>query len=143
MEEIVIDGKGKILGRLATSVAKMLLNGKKVALINAENILISGDKNDLVKKYKQRIELKDKANPEHSPYWSRRPDLFVKRVIRGMLPYKKAKGRNAYKLLRVYTGIPGAYENAKPVQIESKNPNEMYANTITVGNLMKLLGYNR
>ncbi|MEM0159543.1 MAG: 50S ribosomal protein L13 [Candidatus Micrarchaeaceae archaeon] len=141
MEEIVIDGSGKVLGRLASSVAKMLLEGKRVALLNAEKILISGSKSDIIKKYKARIELKDKANPEHSPYWSRRPDLFAKRVIRGMLPYKKARGKSAYRLLRVYIGIPSAYANARHVEIGGKNPKEMHADTLTIGSLMRLLGY--
>jgi ribosomal protein L13, archaeal/eukaryotic len=91
MAERIIDGKGAILGRAASRIAKMLLNGDSVVLLNAEKMLISGHKRNIIENYKHRLDLKDKANPEHSPYWSRKPDLFVKRVIRGMLPYKKPK----------------------------------------------------
>lgn len=38
----VIDGKGHMLGRLASIVAKQLLFGRKIAIVRAEEILISG-----------------------------------------------------------------------------------------------------
>lgn len=38
----VIDGKGHLLGRLASIVAKQLLAGKKVVVVRSEQILISG-----------------------------------------------------------------------------------------------------
>lgn len=140
MKEHVIDGNGKILGRLASQVAKLLLNGDKVVLVNAENIAISGHPKSIVERYKQLVELKDKANPEHSPYWSRRPDLFVKRVVRGMLPYKKARGKKAYKLLRVYSSKPEGINKFE--DLASKHPSELYENTMTVKELSKKLGYN-
>lgn len=39
---VVIDGKGHLLGRLASIVAKQLLFGKKVVVVRAEQMLISG-----------------------------------------------------------------------------------------------------
>lgn len=39
---IVIDGKGHLLGRLASIVAKQLLFGKKVVVVRAEALIISG-----------------------------------------------------------------------------------------------------
>ncbi|MDE1823655.1 MAG: 50S ribosomal protein L13, partial [Candidatus Micrarchaeota archaeon] len=97
MSDYVIDGKEKVLGRTASQVAKLLLQGNNVVVLNSESMLITGHKRNIVEKYKRLVELKDKANPEHSPYWSRRPDLFVKRVVRGMLPYKKPRGKEAFK----------------------------------------------
>lgn len=38
----VIDGKGHLLGRLASIVAQQLLAGKKVVVVRSEQILISG-----------------------------------------------------------------------------------------------------
>lgn len=141
MAEHIIDGDGKILGRVASHVAKILLNGEKVVLVNAENIVISGHPKSIVERYKQLIELKDKANPEHSPYWSRRPDLFVKRVVRGMLPFKQPRGKKAYKLLRVYNNKPEGIGKAE--DIASKSPSELYESTMTVKELSEKLGYNR
>src|SRR5208283_3118888 len=86
---VVYDAKDKVLGRLASTVAKELLNGKKVAVVNAERAFITGTKKVIVKRYKVRLNLQEKENPEHSPYWPRRPDMLVRRIIRGMLPYHK------------------------------------------------------
>ena len=105
-KELVIDCDSQILGRLASHVAKLLLQGNTVILVNAEKAAISGHATHIVANYKQKVEFKDKANPEHSPYWSRRPDFLVKRIVRGMLPWKKAKGKEAFKKLRVYIGVP-------------------------------------
>lgn len=142
-DETVIDGKGKILGRVASTVAKMLLNNKKVVLVNAGEMLVSGHPENIVQKYKQRIELKDKANPEHSPYWPRRPDMLVRRIIRGMLPYKKAKGKNAYKLLRVYAGLPESLKNAKFYELNTKSANQIFEKTMSINELSEKLGYKR
>ena len=141
MADYVIDGTGKVLGRIGSLVAKRLLSGKSVALVNAEKIYMSGDPRGLFEKYKRLVELKDKANPEHSPYWSRRSDLFVKRVIRGMLPYKKPRGKEAYKLLKVYIGVPEEFRKARVEKIESKEASEIYHSITTRGELTEMLGY--
>jgi large subunit ribosomal protein L13Ae len=39
---VVVDGKGHLLGRLASIVAKQLLQGKKIVIVRSEQILISG-----------------------------------------------------------------------------------------------------
>ncbi len=136
---IVIDGKGKVLGRMGSTVAKMLIENKKVAVINAESVVISGHMREITSKYKRRFELQDKANPEHSPYWSKRPDLFVKRVIRGMLPYKQPKGKTAFRLLRVYLGVPDELKDKKVHHMESKSPNAIYEKTFTVKEVLAKL----
>ncbi len=135
----IIDGEGRILGRISTHAAKMLLNGDSVMIINAEKIVISGHLKDIVAKYKQRVEFKDKANPEHSPYVSRRPDLFVKRVVRGMLPYRRPKGKDAYKRLRVYMGVPEGITATDATDI--KKAEEVYDDIMTIKTLAEKLGY--
>ncbi len=140
-KEYVIDCDSQILGRLASHAAKLLLQGNKVALVNAEKAAISGHVSDIVANYKQRLEFVDKANPEHSPYWSRRPDLLVKRVVRGMLPWKKAKGREAFKRLRVYVGTPSELGKEKQAKEQLKNKRESYESSMTVGELSEKLGY--
>ncbi|MDE1874242.1 MAG: 50S ribosomal protein L13 [Candidatus Micrarchaeota archaeon] len=134
-----MDCSSQILGRLASHTAKLLLQGASVTLVNAEKAAISGHVSDIVANYKQKLEFIDKANPEHSPYWSRRPDLLVKRVVRGMLPWKKAKGRDAFKRLRVYVGAPT--DVAKPGKEQVKNKGDAYESSITVGELSEKLGY--
>ncbi|MGB9635615.1 MAG: uL13 family ribosomal protein, partial [Candidatus Micrarchaeia archaeon] len=77
----VIDGDGLILGRVASYVAKHAMKGESFRIINAEKMVISGDRKNIVAKYVKRRNMKNKANPEHSPKWPKRPDLLVKRVI--------------------------------------------------------------
>jgi large subunit ribosomal protein L13 len=138
---MIVDADGNPIGRLGTFVAKKILNGENVIVINAEKAIISGNKKSIVKKYLVRRSLKQKANPEHSPKWPRRPDLLVKRIIRGMLPYDKAKGRIAYKRLRVYIGVPKELEekikSEPPVTLEKKD----YKKFITILDLCKELGW--
>lgn len=140
--EQVIDCDSQILGRIASRAAKMLLNGSNVVLVNAEKAAISGHGADIIAEYKQRIEWKDKANPDHSPYWSRRPDLLVKRTVRGMLPFDKARGRDAFKRLRVYVGIPESVGKERVSKERSKGKHEAYEGTITVKELCERLGYS-
>ncbi|MDE1855159.1 MAG: 50S ribosomal protein L13 [Candidatus Micrarchaeota archaeon] len=140
-KEYVIDCDSQVLGRLASHTAKLLLSGASVKLVNAEKAAISGHVSDIVANYKQKLEFIDKANPEHSPYWSRRPDLLVKRVVRGMLPWKKPKGREAFKRLRVYVGTPSELGKEKIAKEVAKNRSAAYESTITVGELSEKLGY--
>ncbi|MDE1810722.1 MAG: 50S ribosomal protein L13 [Candidatus Micrarchaeota archaeon] len=143
-KKVVYDAKDKVLGRLGSEVAKSLLKGNEVAIINAQDAIITGTKKVIVARYKTRLNLQEKENPDHSPYWPRRSDMLVKRVIRGMLPYrKKPSGKAAYRRLRVYIGVPEIYKNTKPIEIISKNPKSIYVGYITMGHLSKLLGYDK
>jgi ribosomal protein uL13 len=139
----IFDGENKILGRLASVVAKKILSNKKVAIINAENMIISGDPVVIAKRYTTRLNLQEKANPEHSPYWSRRSDMLVKRIVRGMLPYNKARGKEAYRNLRVFNGVPEDFKGVKPIEIESKDPKKIYTGYITMKDLSRRLGYDK
>ncbi len=141
MADHVINGEGKILGRLATHVAKLTLNGDQVIVVNAEKIVISGHLKFLVAKYKAHVERKDKANPEHSPYISRRPDLFVKRVIRGMLPYRQPRGKAAFDRLKVYMGVPEGVKVPAKDTLHLKDGRDVYENLITIKELAGKLGY--
>jgi len=140
-KEYVIDCSSRILGRLASRTAKMLLEGKTIKLVNAEKAMISGHPTQIVASYKRKIELIDKANPEHSPYWPRRPDFLVKRIVRGMLPFKKPKGQAAFRRLMVYIGVPAELKNAKMEKLETKEVGEIYETSITVKELAERLGY--
>ncbi|MGI0100369.1 MAG: 50S ribosomal protein L13 [Candidatus Micrarchaeaceae archaeon] len=140
---IVYDANDKVLGRLASTVAKDLLNGKSVAVVNAEKAFITGSKIAIVKRYKVRLHLQEKENPEHSPHWPRRPDMLVRRIIRGMLPYhKKPSGKFAYKRLRVFVGVPKELGSHKPIEVKTKSPKSMYVGYLYIGELSKLLGHD-
>jgi large subunit ribosomal protein L13 len=103
----VIDATNLILGRMASSIAKDLMRGEKITVINAEECMITGRRRDIINKYSERRQRKSLVNPaRHGPFYPRRPDGIVRRAVRGMVPYKKANGKKAYKNLRVYVGTP-------------------------------------
>jgi len=100
---IIVDATNQILGRMATFVAKQALLGEEVRVINAEKAVISGKRDTILAKYQRKREM---GIPAKGPFFPRMPDRFVRRVIRGMLPYSQARGRDAYKRILCYKGVP-------------------------------------
>ncbi|MCL5102284.1 MAG: 50S ribosomal protein L13 [Candidatus Marsarchaeota archaeon] len=139
---IVYDANGQVLGRIASIIAKNLLEGKDVAVINAEKSIISGKRKPLAEKYRTRLNLQEKENPEHSPYWSRRPDMLFKRIVRGMLPYRNPRGKEAFRKLHVYMGEPKLLEGKEHVKLNIKHAKEIYAGYISLKDLSNTLGYS-
>lgn len=112
--KLVIDGDGAILGRVGSYVAKELLKGKEVVVINSEKVIVSGSKKDILEKV---VTLRQKGGTSlKGPKLSKLPDRFLKRKIRGMLPWDKAKGRAAFKRLRCLVGEPLKEEEMKDVK---------------------------
>ena len=134
---IVIDGTDYIFGRLASKIAKKALEGEEIHLINAEKIVIKGDPQVLSHKYLERRRYKNKANPENSPKWPKVPHMLVKRMIRGMLPWRTARGKEAYKRILVYTQNP---KNLTATDFESEKYDGI-ARHMTINGLCKKLGY--
>lgn len=114
----VINGDGMILGRLSSIVAKRLLEGEKISIVNAEKTVISGSKVATFNEYKQDI---DRGSKEFGPYFPKRPDHILKRTIRGMLPYKKARGRDSMARLRTYIGVPEELTNEEFISLDEAN----------------------
>ncbi len=100
---IVIDAENLIMGRLASHVAKLLLKGTEVTIVNAEKAIVSGSKKSILEEYYQKRRVGSKRK---GPYYPRLPDRILKRTIRGMIPYKKPSGKQALKRLQVYIGVP-------------------------------------
>lgn len=112
---MIIDGTNKVLGRLASFAAKKALEGEEVIILNCENIVVSSNKDFLLDHYKQKQE---RGHPYHGPFFPKLPDRIVRRTIRGMLPYKKERGRKAFKKVKCYLGIPIDYKSRKPESIK-------------------------
>ncbi len=107
--DLVVDAADCILGRVASQVAERALDGERIAVVNAEDAVITGDRNDILETYRTRAGL----GSDRGPHYPRRPDTIFKRSVRGMLPYKKRRGREALENVRVYVGNP--YEEAEPL----------------------------
>jgi large subunit ribosomal protein L13 len=103
MVKVIYDGEGAVFGRLASVVAKDLLKGENVDVVNCEKIIISGDKKLLAKKILMKREMGSGGSMK-GPKYPRVADKLVKRMIRGMLPRDRAKGRDAFRNLKCYVG---------------------------------------
>ena len=134
---VIIDAKGLILGRMASKVAKRLLEGESVVILNAEKAAISGKKQHIVTDAKTFLEV---GHPRKGPYHPRRPDKIVSRTIRGMLPRRKPKGIQAFKRLRVYLGIPVEFDGKNIQTIADASTGKLKSPYITVGELAKEIG---
>ncbi|WP_407356871.1 50S ribosomal protein L13 [Methanolobus sp. WCC5] len=134
----IIDAEGLILGRLASTVAKKLLAGEKIEIINAEKAVISGSKFTTLREYEETLV---RGKPEFGPYFPKRPDRILKRTVRGMLPYKRARGRDAMSRLKVYVGIPMELSNKEAVKIEEASMDRLSSNKyLRLGDVSKKLG---
>lgn len=135
---MIIDAKDLILGRMASFAAKKALLGEKIDIINVEESVITGDRKWIIA---HNIQKRDRGIPLKGPYMHRSPEKFVKRTIRGMLPYKKTKGRTAFNNIKCYEGIPDEFKDKKAETINHANidkvPNVKF---IKVKELCKLLG---
>jgi len=130
----IVDGKNAVLGRLASMTAKEILAGNAVTIVNAEKVIITGDRKVIVNKYLDR---RRRGSPQHGPFFPKQPDQIVKRAVRGMVPYKTNKGRQAMKKLRVYTGQP------KEVHGESHSiaTKQVRSDFVRVEDVAKALGW--
>jgi len=131
---MIIDAKNAILGRLASYVAKQLLNSKDVVIVNSADAIITGNPKQIVSKYlkKRRV-----GSPQHGPFFPKKPDLIMRRTIRGMLP-KTKKGRSAFKKLRVHISVP---DNLKDKKMEKIAVKKVKINFIYLKELAKALGW--
>ena len=137
---IIIDATNLILGRLASNVAKRLLSGENVVIVNSEKAIISGNKRSIIEDYKKRLHRKSIVAPWEGPFQPRRPDMLLKRTVRGMLPYKAPKGRMAYKRLRVFIGVPEEYKERNMISIPEANSAKLKNKFITLAELCNEIG---
>mgnify|MGYP001609600230 FL=1 len=138
----VIDARNLIVGRLATHVAKRLLRGESVTVVNAEEGIISGSRTYILAKYLHRRERKSIVNPaRHGPFFPRRPEAILRRAVRGMLPYEKARGREAYKRLKVFLGVPEELKGAAAETVVEADASKLRVpKYMKLGELSQLMG---
>jgi large subunit ribosomal protein L13 len=135
----VVDASGVIVGRLASYVAKRLLDGEEIVVVNAEKAVISGSKEHVVDAFKTRLGRRTLGSQTKAPKHPRRPEMYVRRVVRGMLPWKKPRGKMAYRRLEVYVGVPHDLKDASP-QTFPDAVKDLYP-SMTVGTLMGIFGW--
>lgn len=134
----VIDASGLILGRMASMVAKRLLQGESIIIVNAEKTILSGRRLSRVKEAKAFLDI---GHPGKGPFHPRRPDQIVRRAVRGMLPRRQPKGANALRLLRVFLGLPHELRTAPLQTIPAAHAGKLKCPYITIEELAKQIGF--
>jgi large subunit ribosomal protein L13 len=102
-ERVLFDADNQVAGRLASKAAKEALKGKLVFIVNAEKAVILGNPRFVIKRYHEMV---SRGDPYHGPFYPKMPDRMLRRMIRGMLPFSVARGREAFRRVRVYTSVP-------------------------------------
>ena len=142
-QPIVVDATHQIAGRIASKIAKLLIEGRHVVVLNAETSLMSGSKKNIFAEYMQRKELKSIVNPINAPHRPKQPNMILNRIIRGMLPRRKPKGQTAFKRLKVHIGIPTPYRSVEKMTFEDAKPRKQLSFYITIGEIAVSQGWRR
>jgi large subunit ribosomal protein L13 len=135
---MIVDATGLVLGRLASVAASRLLAGEEIQIVNAERAIITGRRESV---YSEYGEARARGTRVKGPNFPRRPDMILKRTVRGMLPHKLKRGREAMARLRVYVGVPkelSGLQFEQPSEAKMRQPGSVQH--IELGDLSKRLG---
>ena len=139
--KIFMDAENAILGRLCSEVAKYLLEGFAVNIVNCEKAVISGKKHSVLNEYRAMHKIHTHTNPRRGPFHPKRPDRLVRRTVRGMLPWKKSRGREAFHGLMTYISVPSEFSKAELIKPKFADSEKLTCKKITVGDLCKEFGW--
>src|SRR3989337_4292069 len=134
----VIYASGLILGRMASTVAKRLLSGEPVVIVNSEKAVLSGKRSSRVKEARAFLAI---GHHRKGPFHPRRPDQIVHRTVRGMLPRRQPKGEMGLRRLRVFLGLPVRLKDVAFQTIPEAHVSKLKCSYLTVGELAKEIGY--
>jgi large subunit ribosomal protein L13 len=137
---IIYDAENQILGRLSSVIAKQLLKGEKIFVVNAEKTVVAGNPRYTMKKYLQKIQ---RGGPLHGPFFPRWPDQIFRRTVRGMLPWDRTKGRKAYKNLKVFIGLPEEFKNKKLEKLNAADANKLKCRHMSLSELSATFGVKK
>jgi large subunit ribosomal protein L13 len=138
---VVVDATSCIAGRMCSHVSKLLLQGKRVAIVNAEKAMLSGNRYKTIDSYKEHLGINSVTNPVHGPFHPRRPDTILSKMVRGMVPKRKSSGIGAFKHLRVYIGVPEGMKGAKMESFEDSKITKPESYYISIAEVSKQIGW--
>ena len=133
----IYDAENQILGRLSSVIAKQLLEGEKIIIVNAEKSVLSGSRKFVTEHYKNKYE---RGDPIHGPFFPKQPERILSRTIRGMLPWDRTRGRNAYKNLKVFFGVPEEFKGKQFEKIQLADASKLKTKYITLGEISERIG---
>ncbi|MBR9681196.1 MAG: 50S ribosomal protein L13 [Candidatus Altiarchaeota archaeon] len=135
---IILDATDMILGRFASALAKKLLMGEKIVVVNAEETVIIGKKDNLFVEYK---ELHDRGHRYMGPFFPKVPHLVFKRTVRGMLPKQNRRGKAALGRIMVHIGVPENLEGMKVESLPEYKADLEKKKFVRLGDICKHLGW--
>jgi len=139
---IVVDATDHIAGRLASNVAKLLVKGNRVSVVNCEKIMMSGTRSNQIKEYREFLEINSIINYKHGPVHYRRPDTVMAKMIRQMLPYdRKPSGKEAHQRLRTHIGSPKETKSIEKIRFEKAMIRKTPSNYTALGELCRVIGW--
>ncbi len=127
----VVDASEKVLGRLATEIARRLRGkhkaeytphvdtGDYIIVTNAEKVAVTG------RKFKEKMYYHHTGHPggiksiSFDKLQAKNPVRIIERAVKGMLP-KNPLGREMYRKLKIYVGTAHPHEAQQPKQLEIK-----------------------
>ena len=136
----IIDGRNAVLGRLGSIVAQRIMDGEEIVVINAESIIVTGERDMIFADYKARVDRGD-TTKRKGPFYPRRADLLFKRSVRGMIPWTSTSGREAYRRLHVFVGTPKQFADAEMEKVDGAMK-KISGKYTTLGAISKFLGSN-
>jgi len=125
---VLIDAKDMVLGKLAVKAASILRGKTKpeftphadvgyfVVVINAENVLLTGDKVEQKTYYHHIGYMGGIKSATVREVLKKKPEEVIKHAVKGMLP-KNSLGRAMFRKLKVYAGENHPHEAKKPQAI--------------------------
>jgi large subunit ribosomal protein L13 len=134
----LVNAEGQVLGRMCSKIAKLLLNGEEVTVLNAEKAIISGKRKSKIAEAHLFLEV---GAPGRGPFHYRRPDRYFRKTVRGMLPYQQPKGKNAYKRLKAFMGIPPEYKDQKMITFKDASSANLKGPQFTLAEFAKEIGW--
>lgn len=138
---LVVDATNCIAGRMCSHVSKLLLQGNRVAIVNAEKAMLSGNRYKTIDSYKEHLGINSVTNPIHGPFHPRRPDTILSKMVRGMVPKRKPDGISAFKRLRVYMGVPEGMKAARMESFDDSKISKPESYYISVAEVAKQIGW--
>ncbi len=134
----LVNADGQIVGRMCSKIAKLLLNGEEVIILNAEKAVFSGKKKSKIAEAHLFLEV---GAPERGPFHYRRPDRFLRKTVRGMVPFKQPKGKAAYKRLKVFMGVPAEFKDQKMISFDDAQSTNLKGPHFTLAELATEIGW--
>jgi large subunit ribosomal protein L13 len=133
----VVDATGLVLGRAASVIAKRLLGGESIVVVNAEKCVVTGSRTQVVAHY---TAARARGSVRSGPHFPRYADRIFRRTVRGMLPHLKTGGKVAYRRLVVHIGVPEELQSSARETLEAAKARPALRPPVTLGEVTVLLG---